>query len=128
MRHSRTVKVLRLILVAAGFVLAQVSPAPVAADQILEKQIAEQVENLLARMTLDEKIGQLNLVSYGDPPEGQIEQVRTGRIGATLNVVDPRLVARYRQAASESRLGIPLLMGELQLDVLVWPSLFVQDR
>lgn len=111
MRHSRTVKVLRLILVAAGFVLAQVSPAPVAADQILEKQIAEQVENLLARMTLDEKIGQLNLVSYGDPPEGQIEQVRTGRIGATLNVVDPRLVARYRQAASESRLGIPLLMG-----------------
>lgn len=76
-----------------------------------ESAIAAHVDALLGRMTLAEKIGQLNLVSHGDPPDGQIAMVRQGRIGAMLNVVDPALVARYRAAAKESRLGIPILLG-----------------
>ncbi|MBX9925190.1 MAG: glycosyl hydrolase, partial [Hyphomicrobiaceae bacterium] len=81
------------------------------ADGTSEARVEADVLSLLSRMTLAEKIGQLNLVSHGDPPEGQIEMVREGRIGAMLNVVDPALLARYRAAGRESRLGIPVLLG-----------------
>ncbi len=83
----------------------------VRAEPMTEARHEADVSALLAKMTLAEKIGQLNLVSHGDPPEGQIEMVRQGRIGAMLNVVDPAVVARYRAAAQASRLGIPILLG-----------------
>ena len=62
-------------------------------------------------MTTAEKIGQLNLVSRGDPIDGQIERVRRGEIGLMLNVVHPDEVRAYQEAARTSRLGIPLIMG-----------------
>lgn len=69
------------------------------------------VERLLSRMTLDEKIGQLNLPSYSFPAEAQLELVRQGRIGGMLNVVDPGDLKKFRLAATQSRLKIPLLLA-----------------
>jgi beta-glucosidase len=92
-------------------------PLAAAADTAREAAIAGRAAALIAGMTLDEKIGQLNLVSHGDPVEDQLASVREGRIGAMLNVVDPRMVVRYRQAASESRHKIPLLLGLDAVDV-----------
>lgn len=82
-----------------------------------DRTVTGQVASLMAKMTLDEKIGQLNLVSQGEPVPGQLDEVRAGRIGAMMNVVDPAVIARYRLAASESRLKIPLLFGLDAIDV-----------
>jgi len=76
----------------------------------LERRIAA----LLGRMTLAEKIGQMNQLNAGDGvAAGPLrEDIRAGRVGAVLNVVDPDVVnALQRVAVQESRLGIPLLAG-----------------
>lgn len=73
--------------------------------------IAARIGGLLAAMTLEEKVGQLDFKSRADPPTGQIDLVRAGRVGAMLNVIDPHEVAAFQTAARQSRLGIPLLLG-----------------
>jgi len=72
------------------------------------------VDILLSKMTLEEKIGQLQQVdASADPlPEDLIEGVRTGRIGSVINLAQTDACNRLqRVAVEESRLGIPLLMG-----------------
>jgi beta-glucosidase len=79
-------------------------------DAMLERRIAA----LLERMTLPEKIGQMNQVhAGGEVVDGALQEgIRAGRVGAVLNVVDPDTVdALQRVAVEESRLGIPLLVG-----------------
>ena len=80
------------------------------------------IDNLLASMTLEEKIGQLNMVAASRVVTGPgelrdlQEGVRAGRIGNLLNLwgaEETRAVQRL--AVEESRLGVPLLMG---LDVI----------
>ena len=75
---------------------------------------ARQIEGLLGRMTLEEKIGQLNLVSHGPVFPGY-DFIRQGRAGAVINFNNPQDIAAAQKAARESRLGIPLLFS---LDVL----------
>ena len=75
------------------------------------------VDSLLARMTLEEKLGQLNLLSAGGraSPE-QAALVRQGKLGGFLNVFGAdNAQAIQRVALTESRLKIPLLFG---LDVI----------
>jgi beta-glucosidase len=79
-----------------------------------ERSVEAQVRELLEAMTLPEKVGQLNLVNAagGHVPEWLADGVRSGRIGAVLNEVDLHTVNELqRLAATESRLGIPLLVG-----------------
>ena len=102
------------------FLLVQInlwSSAPTLADTRQDRVTAERVSSLLAHMTLTEKIGQLNLISQGDPVEGQLALIKSGRIGAMLNVVDPAIIDRYRKAATLSRLKIPLLFGLDAVDI-----------
>ncbi|EWC41636.1 beta-D-glucoside glucohydrolase [Stutzerimonas stutzeri KOS6] len=71
------------------------------------------IEALLERMTLEEKIGQLRLISIGGdmPRERIVEEIAAGRIGATFNSVtraDNRLM---QEAALRSRLGIPIFFA-----------------
>lgn len=71
-------------------------------------------EKLLARMTLDEKIGQMSQFDAGVfSSSDQIEAiVREGRAGSVFNFQGPDKVNRLqRTAVEESRLGIPLLIG-----------------
>jgi len=78
---------------------------------------AQTFDSLLARMTLEEKLGQLNLLSVGGKttPE-QVALVRRGLVGGFLNVVGAENTrAVDRVATTESRLKIPLLFG---LDVI----------
>ena len=72
------------------------------------------VDILLSKMTLEEKIGQLQQVdASADPfPDDLIDGVRTGRIGSVINLAQTDACNRIqRVAVEESRLGIPLLMG-----------------
>jgi beta-glucosidase len=78
-----------------------------------QSSVERRVEELLGRMTLDEKLGQLNLISHGPPLKW--EQIAQGRIGALLNFNNAADVARAQALARQSRLKIPPLFG---LDIL----------
>src|SRR5437870_7643274 len=71
------------------------------------------VDSLLARMTLEEKLGQLNLPSVNDrPTPAQLELVRKGLVGGFLNLTGAAATREtQRVAVTESRLHIPLLLG-----------------
>ena len=75
------------------------------------------IDNLMARMTLQEKIGQLNQQVAGDIMTGSEQDtevsdlIRQGQIGSVLNVKGVERVRDLQKAAAESRLGIPLLVG-----------------
>ena len=75
-------------------------------------EIEKRIDNLLSRMTLSEKIGQMNQVSVGGEVSNYAEALRNGQIGSILNEVDPAKLNEYQRiCVEESRLGIPLLVG-----------------
>lgn len=79
-----------------------------------EAEIEQRVNALLARMTLDEKIGQMSQsTSLATPLSDKFrEEIRQGRWGSFLNAGSPADRAEaQRIARRESRLGIPLLFG-----------------
>src|SRR2546427_435662 len=71
------------------------------------------IDSLLARMTLDEKLGQLNLPSVDNRPSAeQLELLRKGLVGGFLNLTGAAATREtQRVAVTESRLRIPLLLG-----------------
>ncbi len=87
---------------------------------------ADRIESLLARMTVEEKVGQLgvfaDMVRPFAPdvnPEANVrnadqvlEQVRAGRVGSLFNGVGAEAGRRIQQVAvEESRLGIPVVLA-----------------
>ncbi|MBV8904326.1 MAG: glycoside hydrolase family 3 C-terminal domain-containing protein, partial [Acidobacteriia bacterium] len=76
-------------------------------------EIDQRVNELLRRMTLDEKLGQMSQsVSMTTLTEAIKQQIREGRWGSFLNAGSPADRAEaQRIAMKESRLGIPLLFG-----------------
>ena len=78
---------------------------------------AQNVDSLLARMTLEEKLGQLNLLSAGGRASPQqMQLVRAGKLGGLFNVIGAENTTPVQRiAVTESRLKIPLLFG---LDVI----------
>lgn len=81
------------------------------------------VANLMRKMTLEEKIGQLNLVTPGwGMPTGSVvskgveDNIRKGRVGGLFGIFGPGKVRQAQTLAmNESRLKIPLIFG---LDVI----------
>ena len=75
-------------------------------------EVERQIDQLLAKMTLAEKIGQMNQVSAGGDVSRYAELLRNGQVGSILNEVDPARINEFQRiAVEESRLGIPLLVG-----------------
>lgn len=78
------------------------------------KDIDAQVEKLLAKMTLSEKIGQMVQINSfdGEISDDLKQRLREGRIGSMLNEIVPKAnLEIQRIAVEESRLGIPLIMA-----------------
>ena len=74
--------------------------------------VERRVESLLSRMTLSEKIGQMNQVSVGGDVNHYADALRKGQVGSILNEVDPVKINEYQRIClEESRLGIPLLVS-----------------
>ncbi|MEL6976216.1 MAG: glycoside hydrolase family 3 N-terminal domain-containing protein, partial [Bacteroidota bacterium] len=80
------------------------------------------IEDLLAKMTLEEKVGQMNQYNgfwdvTGPAPEGgnaaiKYEHLKKGWVGSMLNVTGTEEVRKLQKlVVEESRLGIPLLFG-----------------
>ena len=76
--------------------------------------VESRVEALLARMTIDDKIGQMSQSTAMASPisEGIKAEIRAGRWGSFLNAGSPADRAEaQRIATTESRLHIPLIFG-----------------
>ncbi len=76
--------------------------------------VEARVRALLSRMSLEDKIGQLQQVngSGGHVSEHLRWAIREGRVGSVLNEVDRHTIAELQHIAmNESPLGIPLLIG-----------------
>ncbi|GGF37357.1 glycosyl hydrolase [Echinicola rosea] len=89
------------------------TPEPNGNDPFVQK-----ADSVLALMTLEEKIGQLNLPAAGDFTTGQAsssniaEKIKAGKVGGLFNIKTVKKIRDVQQVAvEESRLGIPLLFG-----------------
>lgn len=76
------------------------------------------IDDLMLRMTLDEKIGQLNLPSSGDFVTGQAtnsdigKKVEEGKVGGLFNIKGVEKIRDIQRVAVEkSRLKIPMIFG-----------------
>ncbi|MBO4434441.1 MAG: beta-glucosidase BglX [Bacteroidales bacterium] len=76
------------------------------------------ISNLMSKMTVDEKIGQLNLPVAGSIVTGEgasigvEDRIAGGEVGGLFNVKGAAEIRRYQEIAVEkSRLGIPLIFG-----------------
>ena len=76
------------------------------------------VDDLMSRMTLEEKIGQLNLQVAGDITTGQAQDtqvaglIKAGKMGGVFNLKGVEKIRELQKMAVEqSRMGIPLLVG-----------------
>ncbi|MDE5710029.1 MAG: glycosyl hydrolase, partial [Bacteroides sp.] len=77
-----------------------------------DSAIEQKIEALLSKMTLEEKLGQMNQISSYGNIEDMSGLIKKGEVGSILNEVDPvRVNALQRVAVEESRLGIPVLMA-----------------
>jgi beta-glucosidase len=81
-----------------------------------EKEIF--IDELMSKMTLQEKIGQLNLPGSGDIKTGEANnsdiagKIRLGQVGGLLNVKSVSKIKEIQKIAiEESRLKIPLIFG-----------------
>jgi beta-glucosidase len=80
------------------------------------------VTDLMSKMTVDEKIGQLNLVTPGGAVTGSVvskgvdDKIRKGMVGGLFGITGPDKVRQAQDiAVKNSRLHIPLIFG---LDVI----------
>lgn len=80
------------------------------------------IKELMDKMTLEEKIGQLNLLSLGMDITGPAlnknieDKIKDGKVGGVLNVYTPQAIRKLQNMAiNVSRLHIPLIFG---LDVI----------
>ena len=101
----------KALTVAASCVFAL---AATAQDAKMDKFVSD----LMSRMTLQEKIGQLNLQVAGDITTGQAQDtqvaglVKEGKMGGVFNLKGvEKIKALQKIAVEQSRLGIPLLVG-----------------
>ena len=103
----------RSIIIIAAFLVTQFATA-----QNPDAKMKTFVDALMKKMTLDEKIGQLNLPGSGDIVTGQAsnsdigKKIKEGKVGGLFNIKSlEKIKAVQKVAVEESRLKIPLLFG-----------------
>ncbi len=86
--------------------------------QLTGNALNKKVDALLAKMTLEEKVGQLVQFSSGTPTgpgtgrQSYDAMIAAGEVGSFLNVADPKKANAFQHIAMEkSRLHIPLIYG-----------------
>src|SRR5215468_4733662 len=79
---------------------------------------AKRIEQLIGMMTVEEKIGQLNMLSADMAVTGPVVSgdymaaLKAGRLGSMLNLYGAEITRKVqRVAVEETRLGIPLFFG-----------------
>ena len=100
------------------FVLLVLVPVVVPAQQQADASMKVFIDALMKKMTLDEKLGQLNLPGAGDITTGQASssdiarKIAEGKVGGLFNIKSVAKIKEVQNIAVEkSRLKIPLLFG-----------------
>lgn len=110
------IKKLTILILLAISVGAMAQQMPADKEARMEQFITE----LMSKMTLEEKIGQLHQISGGDVVSGELssdgnktaQQIRSGGVGSMLNAKGvEKVYALQKVAVEQSRLKIPLLFG-----------------
>jgi len=77
------------------------------------------IADLMGKMTLDEKIGQLNLPTGGEATTGSVvssdleSKIKAGQVGGVFSLTTPERVRKTQElAVNQSRLKIPLIFGQ----------------
>lgn len=104
-----------VLFIFGAFFSAKFSNNP---DKDIDKYYQQKADSIMALMTLEEKIGQLNLPAAGDITTGQAsssniaEKIKEGQVGGLFNLKSAEKIRDVQRiAVEESRLGIPLLFG-----------------
>jgi beta-glucosidase len=106
----KTIKVLCLLLLTSSFVLAQNG---------VDTKMGSFINGLMSKMTLDEKIGQMNLltpgggVATGAVVSKDVEsKIKAGNVGGLFGVIGVEKIRQAQElAVNGSRLKIPLIFG-----------------
>jgi beta-glucosidase len=105
-------KILTILLALVTGILVQAQDA----------KMNDYISKLMSQMTVDEKIGQLNLVTPGGAVTGSVvskgvdDKIRKGQVGGIFGITGPEKVRQAQEiAVKNSRLHIPLIFG---LDVI----------
>ena len=105
----RLKSILFFVAVALGALTAH------ATDQAKMNQF---IDELMGKMTLQEKIGQLNLPVTGDIITGSavsgnvVDKIKAGQVGGLFNMKGVQSIRQLQEVAvKQSRLGIPLIFG-----------------
>ncbi|MDA6071227.1 glycoside hydrolase family 3 C-terminal domain-containing protein [Flavobacterium sp. AC] len=84
-----------------------------------QETIDQKVNALLKKMTIEEKIGQLNQYTGDNSATGPITinpnkqaEIKAGIVGSMLNIIGTKYTRQYQELAMQSRLKIPLLFGQ----------------
>jgi beta-glucosidase len=77
------------------------------------------INNLMSKMTLDEKIGQLNLLTGGEATTGSVvstdveSKIKNGQVGGIFSLTTPARIRKAQEiAVQQTRLKIPIIFGQ----------------
>jgi hypothetical protein len=108
------IKSIRLLLIFVVVLVCLTAPVAPSRSQ-RPKNFEKEIDALLAKMTLDEKLGQLQQLdgeANGNFRPEHLELVRQGSLGSTLNVRGAQKTNELQRiAVTASRLKIPLIFG-----------------
>ncbi len=119
-----------LSLMIALMMTQSVLPTPATGGNMSREEVERRVEELLSRMTLEEKVGQMTQVTLqvvskdGEPHQLDPKKLRRAivdyHVGSILNIVESAYTLEHwreiitqiqEMATKETRLGIPILYG-----------------
>lgn len=110
---------MKRIIVAFAAVLTLPAFAQKAKTVPTEKQKMDAfISNLMSKMTVDEKIGQLNLVTGGEATTGSAvstgveTKIAKGDVGGIFSLTTPQKIRKAQEIAMRSRLKIPMIFGQ----------------
>ncbi|MEZ4829875.1 MAG: beta-glucosidase BglX [Bacteroidia bacterium] len=113
-----SVRLRKIEIIIASFFCILAIKQPLSAQSSLDRR----VDSVLALMTLEEKVGQMNQYTSswditGPMPKGSRDSlkfmlIKSGQVGSMLNVLSAKATREaQRMAVEESRLGIPMIFG-----------------
>jgi beta-glucosidase len=84
-----------------------------------DKKMDTFIKNLMSKMTLDEKIGQLNLLTGGEATTGSVvstdveTKIKKGQVGGMFSLTTPSRIRKAQEiAVNQTRLKIPIIFGQ----------------
>ncbi len=107
-----------LFLIAISIFIQLAGGENIKAQQTTDPKMKPFIDALMAKMTLEEKLGQLNLPGSGDIVTGQAsnsdigKKIKEGKVGGLFNIKSvAKIRAVQKVAVEETRLKIPMIFG-----------------